>query len=136
MIISHLKLDALVAGIVSIFIVLVLHILAMILILSLLSGLVSSDILYTMLRILGIFCLAIPPYVAARVAFNNALLHSLIIGLVQSLLILMMMTQNFSWQGTLQYSVVGKMSFVIGAMLLLSLISGIIARWMNQKDKT
>ena len=129
-----LKKDALVAGIISIFIVLVLDMLLLIFSLSLLSDTFSSDSLYSSMRIVTILSLAFPAYVAARAARENAVLHSMLIGLIQALTLVALMTQTFSWEGTLQEAVAGRMPLVVIAVLALSFTAGLIGRWMNQKD--
>ena len=110
--------------------------LGMLFILSLLSNVISSDFLYGILRIIGIFSLAIPPYITARTAAKQPILHSLIIGFIQALLIVLLMTQTSSWESTMQNSIAGRIPLVVGAMLLLSLLTGIFARWMNQKSQS
>ena len=132
---KHLQKDALIAGFISIFIVLAADMLILITALSLLSDYYSSDLLYLVVKVFSIASLAFPPYVAARAAPNDALLHSFIIGLIQAFFMIALMTQTFSWQGTLQDDVIERIPLVAGGLLILSLIAGIFARWMNQKDQ-
>jgi len=133
---SHLKLEALLAGFISIFFVFVANMAIIIAALVFLPNVIPADLLYLSLKIITIFSLAIPPYVAARSAVNHALLHSLLIGIIQSLIIVGLMTQTASWEGSQQHIIIEQMPLVGGSLLILSLISGLLARWMNQTDKS
>ncbi len=133
---SHLKLEALLAGFISIFFVFVANMAIIIAALVFLPNYIPANFLYPMLKIITILSLAIPPYVAARSAVNHSLLHSLLIGAIQSLIIVGLMTQTASWEGTQQSNIIQQMPLVGGSLLVLSLISGLIARWMNQRDKS
>ena len=132
---KHFQKDALIVGFLSIFFVLAMDMFILIGALSLLSNYISSDILYQIVRVFTIASLALPPYIAARLADKYAFLHSFIIGLIQALCMIILMTQTFSWQGTLQLEVIQRMPLVVIGMLILSLIAGFIARRVNQKDK-
>ena len=132
---THIKLDALTAGFISIFFVFVADMAIIIAALILLPTYMSAETLQLMLKTISIFLLALPPYVAARSAQNYALLHSVIIGFIQALIIIALMTQTSSWQGTQKDNIIDQMPLVGGSLLILSLIAGILARWMNQKDK-
>jgi len=133
---THLKLEALLAGFISIFFVFVVNMAIIIAALVFLPNYISADYLYPMLKVITILSLALPPYVAARSAVNHSLRHSLLIGIIQSLIIVGLMTQTASWEGTQQGSIIEQMPLVGGSLLILSLISGLIARWMNQRDKS
>lgn len=133
---SHLKLEALLAGFISIFFVFVANMAIIIAALVFLPNYIPANFLYPMLKVITILSLALPPYVAARSAVNHSLLHSLLIGAIQSLIIVGLMTQTASWEGTQQSNIIQQMPLVGGSLLVLSLISGLIARWMNQRDKS
>jgi len=133
---THLKLEALLAGFISIFFVFVVNMAIIIAALVFLPNYISADYLYPMLKVITILSLALPPYVAARSAVNHSLLHSLLIGIIQSLIIIGLMTQTASWEGSQQGSIIEQMPLVGGSLLALSLISGFLARWMNQRDKS
>lgn len=132
----HLKLDALAAGFISIFFVFVANMAIIIASLILLTDYISADLLHLILKAITIVSLALPPYVAARSSVTHPLLHGLIIGIFQSLIIIGLMTQTASWEGTQQDNIIGQMPLVGGSLLVLSLVSGIIARWMNQRDQS
>ena len=70
---KQLQKDALIAGFVSIFIVLAVDILVLITVLSLLSDYFSSDSLYLAIKIFSITSLAFPPYVAARALIRGTI---------------------------------------------------------------
>jgi len=126
--------DALIAGLISIVIVILLNTLLLVAALSLLSGVISSELLYALLKGLSIFSLAIPAYIAARATRHNYLLHSLLVGAVESALLLLMMTQTFSWEGTLQNEVARQMPLVVMVVMTLSLIAGLLAKTLNQRE--
>jgi len=93
-----------------------------------------SELLYGLLRVIGLLSLALPPYVAARAARINPMRHALTLGAAELLLILLMMTQTFSWQGTLQDSVAGRMPLVALGIVVISLAAGLIARMLNRDE--
>ena len=133
---THLKLEALLAGFITIFFVFVINMAIIIAVLVFLPNYMSADYLYPMLKIITIVSLALPPYVAARSAVNHSLLHGLLIGIIQSLIVVGLMTQTASWEGTQQNIIIEQMPLVGGSLLILSLISGLFARWMNQRGKS
>ncbi len=133
---THLKLEALLAGFISIFFVFVANMAIIIAALVFLPNNISADLLYGSLKFITILSLALPPYVAARSAGNHCLLHSLLIGIIQSLIIVGLMTKTASWEGTQQNNIIEQMPLVGGSLLILSLLSGLIARWMTHRDKS
>ena len=133
---SQLRLDALLSGFISIFFVFVVNMAIIIAALVFLANRMPADLLYPMLKVISIISLALPPYVAARIAVNHPILHGLIIGITQSLIIVALMTQTASWEGTQQDNIIDQMPLVGGSLIVLSLISGMIARWMNQRNKS
>ena len=124
--------DALIAGLISIVIVILLNTVLLIAALSLLSDLIPSEWLYAVLKGLSMISLAIPAYIAATATRYNYLLHSLLIGAVESALLLLMMTQTFSWEGTLQNDVMRQMPVVVLIVMVLSLLAGLLAKRLNQ----
>ncbi|MBL6999173.1 MAG: hypothetical protein ISR73_04875 [Gammaproteobacteria bacterium] len=126
--------DALMAGLISIVIVILLNALLLIAALSLLSDLIPPALLYALLKGLSIFSLAIPAYIAARATRHNYLLHSLLTGAVESVLLLLMMTQTFSWEGTLQNEIMRQMPLVVVVVMSLSLLAGLLAKRLNQRE--
>ncbi len=132
----QLRLDALLSGFISIFFVFVVNMAIIIAALVFLANHVPADLLYPTLKVISIISLALPPYVAARTADNQPILHGLIIGIIQSLIIVALMTQTASWEGTQQNNIIEQMPLVGGSLIILSLFSGMIAQWMNQKNKS
>lgn len=131
---SKLRLDALIAGFISIFFIFIADMAIIISALSLLTTYIPSDLLYFILKIISVLSLSLPAYVAARYAQEYPLLHSMIIGFIQALLVILLMTQTSSWEGTQKENIIGQMPIVGGSLLFLSIIAGILARWMNQKE--
>ncbi len=130
-----LERPALLAGLFTLFLVVVGDMILIIGSLALFSSYLSADLLYLALRIIGLSSLALPPWVAARAAESRPLRHALTLGMLEILLVLLMMTQTFSWQGTLQDSVLGRMPWVVTGIFLLSLAAGILADWLERRQK-
>ena len=130
-----LERPALMAGLFTLFLVVVGDMILIIGSLALLSAFLSADLLYLTLRIIGLSSLVLPPWVAARAAESRPLRHALTLGMLEILLVLLMMTQTFSWQGTLQDSVLGRMPWVVTGIFLLSLAAGILADWLERRQK-
>jgi len=125
---------ALIAGLFTLFAVIVGDMIAIIGTLALLGDLIPADSLHALLRGFGLLSLALPPYVAARATRARPIRHALIIGMVELLLILLLMTQTFSWQGTLQASVLGRMPLVAMGIIAVSLAAGWLARSLSGKE--
>jgi len=128
-----LERPALLAGLFTLFLVVVGDMILIIGSLALFSSYLSTDLLYLALRALGLASLALPPWVAARAAESRPLRHALTLGMLEILLVLLMMTQTFSWQGTLQDSVLGRMPWVVAGIFLLSLAAGALADWLERR---
>ncbi len=131
---ARLDRAALLAGLFTLFLVIVGDMILIIGALALLSSWIDSQLLYGTLRVIGLLSLALPPFVAARAATRRPLRHALSLGAVELLLILLLMTQTFSWQGTVQHSVLGRMPLVALGILLISLAAGALARWMDSRS--
>ncbi|TNF35987.1 MAG: hypothetical protein EP315_04845 [Gammaproteobacteria bacterium] len=134
--INRLGLDtsAIVAGLISFVAIYAIGGMLIIFVMSLFSERFSADALQTILRVGGYIALAIPTYVATRAASVNAIRHGLIVGLIESLAILMLMTLTFSWEGTLQHQVLLRMLPVFLALNALCCIGTALAEWQNRRD--
>lgn len=130
---TQLDRAALLAGLFTLFLIIVGDMILIIGALALLSSRIDSQLLYGVLRVMSLLSLALPPFVAARAASRRPLRHALSLGAVELLLFLLLMTQTFSWQGTAQGAVLGRMPLVALGILLLSLAAGALARWMNSR---
>ncbi len=124
---------ALLAGLFTLFLVVTGDMILIIGSLALLTPYLSADSLYLALRVIGLASLALPPWVAARAAESHLLRHALTLGTLETLLMLLMMTQTFSWKGTLHDSVLGRMPWVIAGVLSLSLAVGALAEWLDRR---
>ncbi len=125
---------ALVAGLFTLFAVIAGNMILIVGVLALLSDSIASDYLYALLRVLGLLSLALPPYVAARAAETRPMRHALTIGAVELLLMLLLMTQTFSWQGTLHDSVLGRMPLVAIGIVAMSLAAGWLAARLGRRE--
>ncbi len=125
---------ALIAGLFTLFAVIVGDMILIIGVLALLSDSIASNHLYALLRGLGLLSLALPPWVAARAAETRPMRHALTIGAVELLLMLLLMTQTFSWQGTLHDSVLGRMPLVAVGIIGMSLAAGWLAARLGRRQ--
>lgn len=132
---SGLQRAALIAGLFTLFLIIVGDMILIIATLALLSEVIDSPVLYLALRLISLVSLALPPYVAARAAESRPLRHALVIGAAELLLLLLLMTQTFSWQGTLHDSVLGRMPVVVAGILGLSLLAGWLAGYLNRREQ-
>ncbi len=131
----QLRIDALLAGFISIFFVFVANMAIIIIALVFLPNYIPTEKLYLILKIISIASLILPPYVAARTAKNQPLLHSFIIGTLQALIIVGLMTQTANWESTQQNIIINQMPLIGGSLIILGLLSGIVARWVNLKKQ-
>ena len=125
---------AIAAGIIAFVAIYAIGGIVIIFVLSLLSELFASASLMGILRIGGYLALAFPAYVAARAASHDAFLHAFIMGVIEAVAIVLLMTFTFSFEGTLQQYVVSRMLPVFGAVLALCLFAGVLAEWMKRRE--
>ena len=128
---------AIAAGIISLVAIYALGGIIIIFVLSLLSEVFSSPVLMSALRVGGYLALAFPAYVAARAATHQAMAHAMVMGIIEGLAIVLLMTFTFSFEGTLQQHVLLRMLPVFGGVLVLALVAGALVEWIrNRENKT
>ena len=103
---------------------------------SLFSDILESDSLTLILRVGGFLALAFPAYVSARVVDENGLLHALVMGVIEGVGIVILMTFTFSFEGTMQQYVLSRMLPVFCAVLAICLVGGAVAEWIKTKSYT
>ena len=132
-----MKLDktAIAAGMIAFVAIYAIGGIIIIFVLSLLSEQLASDSLMTALRIGGYLALAFPAYVAARAAAHQAFLHAFVMGVIEGLGIVLLMTFTFSFEGTLQQYVLSRMLPVFGAVLALCMFAGVLAEWLQRRSQ-
>lgn len=129
----YIQKTAVAAGIIAFLAIYALGGIIIIFSLSLLSGQVASDQVMAALRIGGYLALAFPPYVAARAADARAFVHAVVMGLIEGLAVVLLMTFTFSFEGTLQQHVLSRMLPVLGGVLALSMLAGALAEWLDRR---
>ena len=128
---SNIEATAIMAGLISFVAVYALGGIIIIFILSLMSEMFDSDRLMSWLRIFGYLALAFPAYVAASAVNHHAILHALVMGVIEGLAIVALMMFTFSWEGTLHSYVLSRMLPVFGAVVALCLFAGVFAEWLK-----
>jgi hypothetical protein len=106
-----------------------------IMVLSLLSEQLAADSLIAALRIGGYLALGFPAYVAARAAGHDSFMHAFIMGIIEAIALVLLMTFTFSFEGTLHQYVLSRMLPVFGAVLALCMFAGVLAEWMQRRGQ-
>ncbi len=129
-----LQTSAIVAGLVAFVAIYAIGGMLIIFVLSLFSAQFDSHSLEKLLRIGGYIALAFPPYVATRAAHQQRLRQGVVVGLIESIAVLALMTFTFSWEGTLQEQVLMRMLPVFLALNALCFMGAAVAEWLNRRD--
>jgi len=102
--------------------------------LSLLPENINTETVMTFLRIGGYLALAFPAYVCARAVDGNALLHALLMGVIEGVGVVVLMMNTFSFEGGLKQLVISQMLPAFFGVMLLSFIAGIVAERVNKRE--
>ena len=129
-----LKSSALFAGILSFVGLYAMGAILIVFVLSLFSGAFGYDNVLMTLRVSGYVMLAIPAYVAARVAGRNGWRHGAVIGILEGLAVAALMTFTFSWEGTYKSEVILRMLPAFLVVLAISLAGGGLGEWQNRRQ--
>lgn len=124
---------AVVAGAVGFLAIYVAGLIAIILVSTLLQTSAAYDAMMLALRIGGWLALALPAWIAARVANRNAWTYGLLFGLFQGLTVMILMTQSFSWQGTLRAEVMQSMLPTFVLVYASAMLGSAVAHWQNHR---
>ena len=130
---SGIKLNAVVAGGVAFIAVYALGLIAIVLVYSVIGASALQDALVLTLRIAAWPALAFPAWLAARVAGHSGWLHGLLFGVVQGLIVVVLMTQSFSWVGTLRAEVTSSMLPAFALVFSSALLGGGFGEWQNRR---
>ena len=128
-----LKLDALVIAIITLIGVIFIDMMLIVFVLSGLSGIISADLLNSILRIVVVLTMLLPAYVCARLAKQNPVYHALLIGVIEAATLALLMTFTFSWQGTLHDYVLSRIPLTIVITILLNLLVGYLVERVSRK---
>jgi len=124
---------AIASGIITLIAIYAIGGIIIILLMSLLSKQVAAASLMGVLRIGGYLALAFPAYVAASAAHNDRFMHGFIMGIIEALVIVLLMTFTFSFEGTLHQYVLSRMLPVFGAVLALCMAAGALVEWQQRR---
>jgi len=125
--------SALIAGMVAFIAVYALGLMAIILVSTMFADSAFYDGLMLALRIGGWLALALPAWIAARVAARNGWLHGAVFGVAEGALVVVLMTISFSWDGTLRDQVISSMLPAFLAVFVVALLGGGLGEWQNRR---
>ena len=77
--------------------------------------------------------MAFPAWLAARVAERRGWLYGLLFGVVQGLVVVVLMTLSFSWDGTLRAEVASSMLPAFALVFSSALLGGGFGEWQNRR---
>ena len=130
---TGIKLNAVIAGGVAFIAVYALGLIAIVLVYSVIGASPLQDALILALRIAAWPALAFPAWLAARVAGQSGWWHGLLFGVVQGLVVLVLMTQSFSWEGTLRAEVINTMLPAFALVFSSAVLGGGFGEWQNRR---
>ena len=130
---SGIRLNAMIAGASAFIAVYAVGVVAIVLVSTLLKASAAYDALMLALRIGGWLALAIPAWVAVRVANRNAWTYGALFGTLQGLAVMVLMTQSFSWEGTLRAEVMESMLPAFALVFASAMLGSAFARWQNRR---
>jgi protein-S-isoprenylcysteine O-methyltransferase Ste14 len=103
--------------------------------LSLMPPQAAAEGLTLALRFGGYLALAFPAYVAARAARRDVFMHALLMGVIEGVAVVLLMTFTFSFEGSLHQHVLSRMLPVFVAVLALAMLAGLMAVWRSNRDQ-
>ena len=133
---SNIQSHAIIAGVISFIAVYALGGMLIIVAMVILADRVDNDVLMQWLRVGGYLALAFPAYVSARAAKQAAILHALLMGLIEGIGVVLLMMFTFSFEGTLQEHVINRMLPVFGGVLAMCAMAGGLAEWKFKREES
>ena len=127
------KPSALIAAGVAFIVVYAVGVVAIVLVSTLFQGSPLHDALMLALRIGGWLALAFPAWVAARIATTSEWTYGAVFGVLQGLTVMLLMTQSFSWEGTLRAEVLNSMLPAFALVFASAMLGSTVARWQNHR---
>jgi len=128
-----IKLNALIAAGAAFVVVYAVGVVAIVLVSTLFQESPLHDALMLALRIGGWLALAFPAWVAARIATTREWTYGALFGALQGLTVLLLMTQSFSWEGTLRAEVLNSMLPAFALVFASAMLGSAVARWQNRR---
>jgi len=128
-----IQLNAMLAGAAAFIAVYAAGVVAIVLVSTLLKASPAYDALMLALRVGGWLALAFPAWVAVRVANRNAWSYGALFGALQGLTVVVLMTQSFSWEGTLCAEVMESMLPAFVLVFASAMLGSAFASWQNRR---
>lgn len=128
-----IKLNAMLAGAAAFIAIYAVGVVAIVLVSTLLKDSAAHDASMLALRLGGWLALGLPAWVAARVANGSEWSYASLFGLLQGLTVILLMTQSFSWEGTLRAQVLDSMLPAFALVFASAALGSGLARWQNRR---
>ena len=126
-------LNAILAGAAAFIAIYAVGVVAIVLVSTLFQGSAANDAMMLALRLGGWLALGVPAWVAARVANGNEWSYASLFGLLQGMTVVLLMTQSFSWEGTLRAEVLNSMLPAFALVFASAVLGSGVARWQNRR---
>lgn len=128
-----IQLNAMLAGAAAFTAVYAAGVVAIMLVSTLLNTSPAYDVMMLALRIGGWLALAFPAWVAVRVANRHAWTYGALFAVLQGLTVMALMTQSFSWEGTLRGEVMASMLPAFALVFASAMIGSVFAHWQIRR---